>query len=94
MAGRQCAQPDAFVPLDVQEGFFFELPPGPAQTTRYGLATAIVGTDPPLFVEVVFPGGEIVFDSVLEEFTKDIAWLWLPFLLSCWSPISASLTSR
>lgn len=72
---------DAFVPLDVKEGFFFELPAGPAQTTRYGLATAIVGTDPPLFVEVVFPGGEIVFDSVLEEFTKDIAWLWLPFLV-------------
>ncbi|WP_370673772.1 sensor histidine kinase [Pleomorphomonas sp. PLEO] len=72
---------DAFVPLDGKEGFFFELPAGPAQTTRYGLATAIVGTDRPLFVEVVFPGGEIVFDSVLEEFTKDIAWLWLPFLV-------------
>ncbi|WP_425414060.1 sensor histidine kinase [Pleomorphomonas oryzae] len=48
---------------------------------RYGFAAPIDGTDRPLFVEVVFPGGEMVFDSVLEEFIKDIAWLWLPFLL-------------
>jgi signal transduction histidine kinase len=71
---------DAFIPLDGKEGFFFELPAGSGETTRYGIATPIAGTDPSLFVEVVFPGGEIVFDSVLEEFTKDIAWLWLPFL--------------
>lgn len=70
----------AFVPLDGGSSFFFELPAGQAQTIRYGFAAPIGKTNPQLFVEVAFPGGEIVFDSVLEEFIKDIAWLWLPFL--------------
>ncbi len=70
----------AFVPTDGKTPFFFELPGATPGTTRYGLVLRINGIDPPTYVEVVCPLGEIVFDSVLEEFIKDIAWLWLPFL--------------
>ena len=35
---------------------------------------------PPVWVQVVFKDNEIVFDSVLEEFMQDIAWIWLPFV--------------
>jgi len=70
----------AFVPTDGKTPFFFELNGPTAGTTLYGIALRVDGVEPPTYVEVVFPSGEIVFDSVLEEFIKDIAWLWLPFL--------------
>jgi len=35
----------------------------------------------PVWIQVAIPQGEIVFDSVLEEFIKDIGWIWVPFVL-------------
>jgi signal transduction histidine kinase len=32
-------------------------------------------------VQVAFVAGNIVFDSVLQEFLLDIAWIWIPFVL-------------
>ncbi|XKM38308.1 sensor histidine kinase (plasmid) [Rhizobium ruizarguesonis] len=32
-------------------------------------------------VQIAFPRQHIVFDTVLEEFVGDIAWLWIPFIL-------------
>ena len=37
-------------------------------------------SSPPAWVQVVFKDNEVVFDSVLEEFVQDIAWIWLPFV--------------
>ena len=35
----------------------------------------------PVWVQVAFHAGNIVFDSVLEEFVQDIAWIWIPFVV-------------
>jgi signal transduction histidine kinase len=35
----------------------------------------------PVWIQVALPQGNIVFDSVLEEFIKDIGWIWLPVVL-------------
>jgi signal transduction histidine kinase len=35
----------------------------------------------PVWVQVAIPQGEIVYDSVLEEFIKDVGWIWAPFVL-------------
>jgi signal transduction histidine kinase len=35
----------------------------------------------PVWIQVALPQGDIVFDSVLEEFVKDIGWIWLPFVI-------------
>jgi hypothetical protein len=35
----------------------------------------------PVWIQVALPQGDIVLDSVLEEFIKDIGWIWLPFVL-------------
>ena len=40
----------------------------------------IRGSSPPAWVQVVFKDNEVIFDSVLEEFMQDIAWIWLPFV--------------
>jgi signal transduction histidine kinase len=34
-----------------------------------------------VWVQVAFVAGNIVFDSVLQEFLQDIAWIWIPFVL-------------
>lgn len=78
--GGSASEHAAFVPVSGGAPFFFELPGSGGTPTLYGFTLPIGGLERPAYVEVVFPGGEIVFDSVLEEFIKDIAWLWLPFL--------------
>ena len=35
----------------------------------------------PVWIQVAVPKGEIVFDSVLEEFVADIGWIWAPFVI-------------
>ncbi len=35
----------------------------------------------PMWVQVAFHPGNIVYDSVLEEFVQDIAWIWIPFVI-------------
>ena len=47
----------------------------------YGISLRVPGISPPAYVQVAFPSGDIVFNSVLYEFLKDIAWLWIPFIL-------------
>ena len=34
-----------------------------------------------MWIQVAFHAGNIVFDSVLEEFVQDIAWIWVPFVI-------------
>lgn len=63
----------------VREERFFLLPRQGADPF-YGLSKSVHGTNPPLILQVAFPNGPIVFDSVLEEFVQDIAWIWVPFL--------------
>ncbi len=47
----------------------------------YGFTQRGTYGDKSVWVQVAFPQSDIVFDSVLEEFIKDIAWIWIPFVV-------------
>ncbi|MCJ2137046.1 HAMP domain-containing histidine kinase [Methylobacterium sp. J-026] len=66
------------VPQGPQEQFF--MLPRPGQAPLYGLSSTVRTTQPPLILQIAFPNGPLVFDTVLEEFVQDIAWIWIPFL--------------
>lgn len=72
---------EAFVPTEDDDERYFELPAGPGPEALYGISLQIADTTPPVYVQVTFPSSDVVFDSVLEEFMQDIAWLWIPFML-------------
>ncbi|WP_238122501.1 MULTISPECIES: sensor histidine kinase [unclassified Xanthobacter] len=72
---------DALVPVADEAERYFELPQGGSAEALYGLSLQVPGLQPPAYVQVVFPSSDVVFDSVLEEFLQDIAWLWIPFML-------------
>jgi signal transduction histidine kinase len=59
---------------------FFVLQPGEKQP-YYGLSVRTPFNDETVWVQVAFHTGNIVYDSVLEEFVQDIAWIWIPFVL-------------
>ncbi len=68
-------------PVDAEaEREFFTHPQPDGQAATYGISIKIPRTSPPAWVQVIFKDNEIVFDSVLEEFMQDIAWIWLPFV--------------
>ncbi len=35
----------------------------------------------PVWIQVALPHSEIVIDSIVEEFIKDIGWIWIPFVV-------------
>ena len=59
----------------------FLLQPNGDQQPYYGLSQRTVFGNQPVWVQVAFHAGNIVFDSVLEEFVQDIAWIWVPFVI-------------
>jgi signal transduction histidine kinase len=68
-------------PVDPDAGReFFSHPLPDGKSTSFGISLKIPKSTPPLWVQVVFKDNEVVFDSVLEEFVQDIAWIWLPFV--------------
>lgn len=76
------ASPGVTEPLVVPQGpkdQLFMLP-RPGQEPLYGLSSIVRKTQPPLILQVAFLNGPLVFDTVLEEFVQDIAWIWIPFL--------------
>ncbi|MBS0243449.1 MAG: hypothetical protein JSS20_14825, partial [Proteobacteria bacterium] len=64
----------------VPKDFFVYRPPG-RQLPMYGISYQTQWGAKPIWVQVAFEDTEIVFDSVLEEFIKDIGWIWVPFIL-------------
>ena len=76
------AAPGITEPLVVPQGSKDQLfmLPRPGQEPLYGLSSTVRKTQPPLVLQVAFPNGPLVFDTVLEEFVQDIAWIWIPFL--------------
>jgi signal transduction histidine kinase len=60
---------------------FFVLQPNEKERPYYGLSVRTSFDGHPVWVQVAFHAGEIVFDSVLEEFIQDIAWIWIPFVV-------------
>ena len=72
----------ALFPLEQVDERLFALP----RTLRnkrpvYGLSLRIHDRAQLLFVQVAFPSNPVVYDSVLEEFIQDVAWIWFLFLL-------------
>ncbi len=63
-------------PLDY---FILEPSEGPP---FYGVSVASEFNGKPAWVQVAFVASNIVFDSVLQEFLVDIAWIWIPFVLA------------
>jgi signal transduction histidine kinase len=59
----------------------FVLQPEEDQLPYYGLTVRTPHGDEPVWVQVAFHAGNIVYDSVLEEFVQDIAWIWIPFVV-------------
>ncbi len=71
----------ALHPVDPEaEREFFSHPHLDGKEASYGISLKIRKMSPPVWVQVVFRDNEVVFDSVLEEFVQDIAWIWLPFV--------------
>lgn len=71
-----------FLPVDPQvtrEFFSYAEPAG--KPKYHGISQKIKGSTPAAWVQVVFKNNEVIFDSVLEEFIQDIAWIWFPFVL-------------
>lgn len=58
---------------------FFVVQPDQEQP-YYGLSVRTPFSDKTVWVQVAFHTGNIVYDSVLEEFVQDIAWIWIPFV--------------
>ena len=71
----------AFHPIDtdVSREFFSYAQPD-RQPPFHGISLKLQGSSPPIWVQVAFKDNEVIFDSVLEEFVIDIAWIWLPFV--------------
>ncbi len=59
----------------------FVLQPNEARQPYYGLSVRTYFAGRPVWVQVAFHAGNIVFDSVLAEFVQDIAWIWIPFVI-------------
>ncbi len=59
---------------------FFSYAQSDGQPPFHGISLKLPGSSPPIWVQVAFTDNEVIFDSVLEEFVIDIAWIWLPFV--------------
>lgn len=73
---------EPLAPIDdaSQRDFFLTNSGGDGQK-RYGFMLRGTYGSKPVWIQVAVPDGEIAFDSVLEEFIKDIGWIWVPFVL-------------
>lgn len=67
-----------FVPVDDGRYRYFVLNGKTGQPDLYGLSAPVPGVNARL--QIVFPAGTTIVESLLHEFMKDIAWLWTPFL--------------
>jgi signal transduction histidine kinase len=71
----------AFHPVDPEvTREFFSYAQSDGQPPFHGISLKLPGSSPPIWVQVAFKDNEVIFDSVLEEFVIDIAWIWLPFV--------------
>ena len=71
-----------FVPVDGVLYRYFTIHGKGGQPDLYGISIAVPDLRPAVFVQLVFPRGTTIIESVLHEFMKDIAWIWIPFLVA------------
>jgi signal transduction histidine kinase len=79
------ASPGAAGPLSpinrAESRHYFILQPEGGSAAYYGLSVKAEHAQRPVWVQVAFVASDIVFDSVLEDFVKDIGWIWIPFVI-------------
>lgn len=63
-----------------KEEFFVRTGPSDAPPL-YGITVKSEYRGKPAFVQLAFNDPEIFYDSVLAEFLRDIAWIWIPFVI-------------
>ena len=68
-------------PPDDVDQRYFSLPAHDGSPRLYGLSLRLPNRSPAVYIQVAFTSSHVVFDSVLEEFIGDIAWIWLPFVI-------------
>ena len=68
------------VPVSNQKVRYFLLPGHDKVRALFGISMQLDGTNPVHFVQIAFPREHVIFDTVLEEFVTDIAWIWIPFV--------------
>lgn len=72
----------ALAPLEkTRKRAFFILQAHGGEPAYYGISIPAIFASKSVWVQVAFVAGDIVFDSVLEEFLKDVAWIWGPFVI-------------
>jgi signal transduction histidine kinase len=72
----------ALAPVDDADQRDFFLTDGGGEGQKlYGFTLRGSYGSKPVWIQVAVPQGEIAFDSVLEEFIKDIGWIWIPFVV-------------
>lgn len=69
------------IPYTSSRTRYFELPSHEGQKALFGISIPISAPGPAEAIQVAFPKAHVIFDSVLEEFVRDIAWIWIPFVL-------------
>lgn len=70
-----------FIAFDDATVRYFWLPSSGGTSESYGMSARIPGLPQAIWVQLVFPKGSIVFDTILHVFMKEIAWLWMPLPL-------------
>ncbi len=48
----------------------------------YGLSAASRLHGKPVWIQVAFVASDIIFDSVIQDFLEDVAWIWIPFVIA------------
>jgi hypothetical protein len=71
----------SLAPIDDADQRDFFVTDGGSDGKLYGFTQHGSYGSKPVWIQVAFPQGELVYDSLLEEFIKDIGWIWLPFVL-------------
>ncbi len=73
--------PQPLIPFIKNRTQYFELPSHAGQKALFGISMPTPSSGPVEAIQIAFPKAHVVFDSVLEEFVRDIAWIWIPFVL-------------
>ncbi|MDL2405875.1 ATP-binding protein [Rhizobium calliandrae] len=72
---------EPLVPYAGDHTKYFQLPAHQGQKTLFGVSLPIAQGGLAGVIQVAFPKEHVLFDSILEEFVGDIAWIWIPFVL-------------
>ncbi len=74
------ASDQPLVPVSNDKVRYFLLPRHGKVGALFGISMQLDGDNSAHFAQIAFPQEHVIFDTVLEEFVTDIAWIWIPFV--------------